>query len=346
MRVVIAGGGFCGATVSKKLHRDDKIKITLIDEKEHFVYYPSLPSLLSNPRYLNRILVSYTDFLDDEEFVKSSIENIFPDYVETKDEKFDFDYLVISLGVRYPIYLDNKEDVCRVTSVKEVLDLSKRIEKNDKIIIIGGGLIGTEVSAELAEGFSEKQITLVHSKDRLIERNPPSASIYAERFLRDRNVKIVFNQKIEKKVDNRYVTDKGFTIKADLGIWCAGIDYKTNFMTGFGPGIKDEKNRLKVNEYLQLNGYENIYVGGDITDIPEEKTGQNADRHANIISENLQRVKQGKYPLKYKQIKNLLLVGLGKRNALLIYSPIVLPGPFSKFTKKAVERAAIWRLKY
>lgn len=342
MRVTVAGGGFCGLEVAKQVSGQKDIDLTLIDKKEEYVYYPSLHKLIKNPDYLEKITVPYTDVLEEDEFYQGEVEEITPDHVKTKDWEFEFDNLVISLGVKYPIYLEDKDDVYTVTSADEALEMSNKISEAEDIIVIGGGLIGTEASGELITDFPDKKITLVHSKDKLVERNHPSASEYARKFLEKKGVDIIFNEKVVKKEGEEYRTDKDRTIKADMGIWSAGIDFDTSFMNSFEDDITDEAGRLKVDEYLRLKGYDNIFVGGDLTDIDEEKTGAHAEIQALTIAKNLKIAAKGKTSFsEYVSRPIPLAIGLGNKNAMAVYSSIVMPGPLSKLGKMMVEKATV-----
>jgi NADH dehydrogenase len=99
----------------------------------------------------------------------------------------------------------------------------------------------------------------------------------------------MYNEKITTVNQNTYFTDSGKTIIADVGIWCAGTKSDASFMQKFPPAVFTQRNALQVNQYLQLYGYNNIFVGGDITSLPEEKTAYNADRHAELIYKNILR---------------------------------------------------------
>ena len=63
MRVVIIGGGFCGASLAKELDDEEQISVTLIDKNPFFEYNPSAHKCLTNPWYQQNIRVAYDRFL-------------------------------------------------------------------------------------------------------------------------------------------------------------------------------------------------------------------------------------------------------------------------------------------
>ena len=58
------------------------------------------------------------------------------------------------------------------------------------VLIIGGGLVGVELAGEILWKYgAEKEITIVHAREKLMERNPEKAIRFAENYLKRRGVK-------------------------------------------------------------------------------------------------------------------------------------------------------------
>lgn len=343
MKVVVAGGGFCGSMVAKRLDSKPNIDVTLIDEKEYFEYYPSLPKLITDPDYHEKIIKLYSQFLDNSDIIKGKIEKVSPQCVFTNKGKFDFDILVISLGADYPVYLDNKQNVFTVRSGEEVKKLSKKVMDSKKVLIVGGGLIGAEVAGELVSK-NDKDIILVHSKDRLVERNPKMVSWLVKKYLYDKGVELKFNEKVVEQRKNVFETDKGNKIKAEICIWSTGLSYDDSLYTDFDEIAIEDNGSLRMNESLQVKGYSNIFAGGDITDIKEEKTGHNADSQARTISENIVRMKEGKQLKTYSKMKAPLIISLGDINGILSFPVLGIPGPLPALIKYLLEKGTLLRL--
>ncbi len=344
MKVIILGGGFCGAYVAKKLDNKKNLDVTLIDKKDYFEYSPSLWKLLSNPSYHKRIIVPFTQFLKHTRIITDPLIQVTPDYVEIKKEKILFDYLVVATGIDYTIFPKNTKNVFVVKSGEEVTEKSSRVQAAKTILIIGGGLIGTEVAGDLARQFPEKQLILIHSHNRLLERNTKGTSQYAKKYLEEHRVQIIFNEKVIDYQRGYFITDTQRKIKADIGIWCAGIRYNPWFMNTFPPSVLTGHNALKVNQFLQLEGYPHIFVGGDISSTPEEKTAACADRHGHLISENVLRLNQRRSLLTYKPHREPMIISLGHWNGILTYPPFLFLGFIPAIIKLLVEKIGIKRL--
>lgn len=49
------------------------------------------------------------------------------------------------------------------------LSFNHQVQKSDKIAIIGGGPVGVEMAGEIATDYPNKHVTIIHSRDRLID---------------------------------------------------------------------------------------------------------------------------------------------------------------------------------
>jgi len=336
MKIVILGGGFCGALAAKLL--DKKAEVTLIDKKDYFEYTPSIHKVIFNAGYHKKITVPFAHFLKNARIVTDKLVEVTPDSVNTEKEKINFDYLIISSGIDYPIFLENKENVCTLKSGLEAAQMGAKILAQEHLLIIGGGLIGTEIAGELVTKTKGKRLIIVHPHDRLLERNPVKASNYAKKFLEKHGAQIIFGEKVVDHKGNTFITDKGRKIDSEAGIWCAGIRCNPWFMKDFPDSIFTDRKSLKVNEFLQLENYPNIFVGGDINSIQEEKTAQNAERHAHLIVTNIERLQNSKPLTVHKPRSAPLVISLGDWTGIMtLPNGGVINGLFPGILKWLIE---------
>ena len=99
-----------------------------------------------------------------------------------------------------------------------------------------------------------------------------------------------------------------------------------------------------MNQYLQLEGYSHIFIGGDINDEDEEKTAAAADRQGIFIASNISRMIAGKKPYNYAPIAFPMDISLGRYNGIITYPPFMIPGVIPAIIKKLVEIIGIARL--
>lgn len=334
-KVVIIGGGFCGAYVAKKL--EDKLDVTLIDSKDYYEFTPGVLRTIVEPKHAGNIELMHKDYLKKARVIVGRVQDIHKNKVilESKRE-IEYDYLVIATGSRYNSPF-KESDIIISYRGRILSECYEKLCKAKKIMIVGGGIVGVELAAEIVKHYNGKELVIVHNKNRLMERQPEKASRYAERWLKKNGVKILFNENVVKFDNEEFLTDKGSMLKSDMAFLCTGIMPNYEMIKKCFPHALDEKNFVKVNSYLQMKENGNILVGGDIASIKEEKTAQNAEKHANIIIRNIKNMKAEKKLKEYISGPRIMVISLGKYNGILTYKNFVLTGLIPGLLKTFVE---------
>src|SRR3989344_2372833 len=202
-------------------------------------------------------------------------------------------------------------------------------------LVIGGGLVGIELAAEIACKFPKKEIILVHASSELIERNPQKARNYAKRLLEDKGVNIIFNERVAVR-DGIYKTKK-YSFKPDIAFLCVGIMPNYEHLAPHCSISLDEKNSLCVNKYLQVQNHKNVFAAGDITNIKEEKTAQSAEKQAEVVVKNICRLDKGRELKEYQTAQKPMVISLGKWNGILVYNNFILTGIIPGLMKSIIE---------
>lgn len=347
--IVVFGGGFCGTLVAKILEKKLKNRsIVLIDHKDSFEFTPSIHKIVFSREYYKKIIIPYKNMFTRVRLIKDSVMKISPDEIKTNKYEIKYTYLVICTGIVYPILLENKKNVHTLKYGLEAEEINRKLQTSRNILIIGGGLVGTEIAGELTTK-TNKKITIVDPNDRLLSRNPVKASEYAENFLEKRGSSIMFNRKIIKNISGKsFVTDKNEKIKADLALWCGGIKADPYWLGPEFNGAVNEKHFIKVNNFLQIQSHPYVFVGGDITNIKEEKTAQNAERHAKIIAKNIINLAKNKPLSAYKPRSGPLIISLGDWYGIFSvpWKNIVITGIIPGLMKWAVQYIIIFCKKH
>ena len=325
--VVIIGGGFCGALAAKRLDSVPEVDTTLIDPCPVFEYIPGIPRIPFKAGVGRKLTIPFESFLRRTEIVTARADTITPDHVEAGGEKIGYDYCIICTGVMQPVHIENRHRVYTLASVADGTAIGEALpDAGERVLIVGGGVVGTEIAGEFATHRPDCNVTVVHSKDRLLERNPPRASAYARQFLEKRDVELVFDDRVVENRDGVFHTQNGRALDADVAVWCAGIRPNPPPMTAFEDNIFTERQALCVEDTLQLKGYPRIFVGGDLTDIKEEKTAQNAERHAKHITKNLLHHIKGQSLIPYHSRTGPLVISLGPTHGLVTYKNLAFKG--------------------
>src|SRR5690606_34981130 len=98
-----------------------------------------------------------------------------------------------------------------------------------------------------------------------------------------------------------------------------------------------DKNQIKTNKYLQFDNMKNIFAGGDITDIVEEKTAQSAEKQAKVIIKNILNLDKGIPLVEYIPKKRPMVISLGKTKGIFDTGKFVMNGSLPSLMKRFVE---------
>jgi NADH dehydrogenase FAD-containing subunit len=335
-KVVIIGGGFAGSHAAK--HLEKKFDVTLIDTKNYFEFTPGILRSIVEPAHVRKIQVLHSHYLHRARIIVGKVDEVNEEFVRVGKKKIKFDYLVVSSGSTYNSPF-KEQRVVTATRAAHLRENYEKLCRAKRVLIVGGGLVGVELAGEICDRYPEKEIVIVHSKDRLIDRNHKKAIKYAERFLISRGVEIAYGQRVKEVKGKLCLTDKNVCFEADLIFLCTGIKSNFELMKNNFSKSLDDKNRLRVNEFLQVSGVSkgNIFAAGDLTDVKEEKTAQNAERQAKVVVDNICNFDSGHEMVKYKPKSRPLVISLGKKKAIFDSGGFVLRGWFPSLMKEVIE---------
>ncbi len=337
-KVVVVGGGFAGAYVARKLQHD--FTVTLIDTKDYFEFTPSILRTIVEPDHFKKIEVQHTSYLTTATFIKGYVTEVNQHQVSIGTKKIPFDYLVLAMGSTYSTPI-KEQNLVIASRGEELKEYSQRLQKAHDVLIIGGGVVGVELAAEIITHFPKKKVTIVHAKDKLLERNHQRARDYAKLFFEKQGVHILWNERIITSKKGSYQTQSGKEIKADLSFLCTGIEPNYHCLNQTCSKMLNERKSVMVNNHLQVHGHHNIFAAGDITSIAEEKTAQNAEEQAKVVIKNIWALANS--PLSnpvlttYTSAPRPMIISLGKRDGILIYKERVCTGIIPAILKTIVE---------
>ncbi|MBI4152404.1 FAD-dependent oxidoreductase [Candidatus Woesearchaeota archaeon] len=339
-KIIIIGGGFAGAYIARQL--ESEFAVTLFDTKDYFEFTPSVLRTLVEPRHLPKIEVPHQAYLQKAVIVRKPVMEVADNKVIAGGMEYLFDYLVIASGSRYTVPI-KEENIVIAARGRDLQQWAHQLEKAKKVLIVGGGIVGTELAAEIVDRFPEKEITLVHSKKDLLDRNPRKAKEYARRFLQQRGIKLIFEEKVIDTQKERiptakkYITNKRGEIFADLAFLCTGIVPNSEFLKKNEKISLAESGFVQVNAHLQVANCPNIFAAGDITNIKEEKTAQAAEKQAEVVIDNIRALAAGRKLREYASKARPMVISLGKWKGILVYRQFVWTGFFPGLLKRLIE---------
>ncbi|MEH6345050.1 MAG: FAD-dependent oxidoreductase [Bermanella sp.] len=160
----------------------------------------------------------------------------------------------------------------------------------------------------IASAFPNKDITLSHSGGVLLDNMKPKAQTKALEQLIENGVKVKFNrrfilnieseEKSEGNEDGQYRCSN--TIKADKVYTYVGMVPNTEFLRTEMAGVLDGKGLIKVDSFMKVKGYDNLYALGDCSDLDDHKHGYLASVQGGMLAKAKLKVSKGKKVKPYK----------------------------------------------
>ncbi len=191
-----------------------------------------------------------------------------------------YDKLIFATGslpmVLKSIRGHDKENVFTVLKDKVYLDaLHKKLKDLKKVIVIGAGFIGVEISDEFKK--SGKDVTLVEVLPHIMGTAfDPEFSAFAEEKLHERGVKVLTGTAVKEisgdKAVSGVVLDNGTKLDADAVIMSCGYKPNTELAGTFGLKL-NEYGFIHVDRYMRTS-YEDVFAAGDCAEKRDFSTGK------------------------------------------------------------------------
>ena len=246
--VVVIGGGFCGYIVTAILSKMPRFKVLLISDKEYFEYTPSVLKVLVNPALQDKIKVENKTWIGEHgRIFIGTVESVNLKQVTVAGKKISFDYLVIASGSRYSSNLKTKQ-ISTTYREKVVRADHERLVKAQRVLVVGGGLVGVECATEIKAAYPDKEVTIVESGAALVKRVHVNVQRKALRSVLAMNIKVDFNTRIMDvdPAETKWVAENGKVYDADIAFIATGPAPNSHFMKPELPQTLDEKMWIKV----------------------------------------------------------------------------------------------------
>lgn len=351
-RIIIIGGGFGGLEVAIKL-KGVNAQVVLFDKYNHHTFQPLLYQVATSGLETNSIVFPFrrrfsgrADFF----FRLGEVTHVKPEEnsIETSIGSINYDYLVIATGATQNYYglEEVRKNSFAMKTINDAIVLRNRIIRNleyalltDDIevmnslmdyVIVGGGPTGVELAGSLAElrnhvfphdykelDMRQMDVHLVEAGPRLLNGMSQEAADKALEYLVNMGVKVLLNQ-VVKSYDGYTVTfSNGEKLISRTLVWAAGV------MGNPIPGLDVEKiskgNRILVDSFNQVKGYENIFALGDaaVSEADERfprghpMMAQPAIQQGRLLAKNLKRLisKKGMESFHYKDMGSMATIG-------------------------------------
>lgn len=377
-KIVIIGAGYAGVAAAKKLakkyKRDQSVSITLIDRHSYHTMMTELHEVAAHRvepdaiqfdlrRLFNRTKVN---------LVTDNVTGVDHDNktVMTEHGEFSYDYLVLGMGGEAHCFGTPgvKEHGFTLWSWEEAVKLREHIEKtvqkaatiHDKDVrramltfaVCGSGFTGIEMIGELIEwkgrlaknnklDAEDIKLIVVEAAPTILNMLDRKAANKAEAYLEKNGVEVLKSSPITEVREDAIVLQTGDEIPTHTLIWTAGV--KANSDTEDYGMSTGRCGRLNVNEYMEADGLENVYVVGDLAYFEEEpgkpqpQIVEAAEQMAHTAAKNIIADINGGEKHSYKGKYHGFMVSIGARYGVAHVGGMHLSGWLAIIVKHLVN---------
>jgi NADPH-dependent 2,4-dienoyl-CoA reductase/sulfur reductase-like enzyme len=283
-RYVIVGGGLAGASAVEGIREvDQEGPILLISSEKHLPYHrpPLSKQLWFGKKKVEDIFVKGREFYDGHGVGVAlsrtvvSLDAGRKTLTDSAGQVVQFEKLLLATGGvprRLAIPGGDLAEVCYYRFLDDYLAVRPRAAEGKSAVVIGGGFIGSEITAALH--MNRVSVTMVFPGVYLCDRVfPADLGRAIQEQYRQRGVEIFSADRsvgIAREGSRLAVqTERGRRIEADLVIAGIGIAPATELAAGAGLAVE---NGIVVNEYLQT-AQPDIYAAGDNANFPYQALG-------------------------------------------------------------------------
>jgi demethylphylloquinone reductase len=362
-RICILGGGFGGLYTALRLsqlawNKLEKPEITLVDQRDRFVFLPLLYELVTKELETWEIAPPYIELLTNTgiQFRQLAVASI---DVQAKQVHFqnhaqlDYDYLVLAMGGETPM---NRvpgvaEHAIPFRTIQDAYRLEEKLrllEESDadklRVAIVGAGYSGVELACKLAERLGDRgRVRLVEATDQILRTSPEFNRETASKALSERDVWIDLETKVESVTADAIALEyKGQLdiIPVDIVLWTVGT--QVSEVVQNLPLKHNDRQQLVINTNLQALDYPEIFALGDLAECLDAEgqrvpsTAQAAFQQADYAGWNIWASIMGKplLPFRYQALGEIM--SLGTDNATLAGMGIKLDGPFAHVARRLI----------
>ena len=353
-RILILGGGFAGVIATRRLEkllgRRRDVEVVLVSRDNFFLITPFLFEACSGTLELRHCSQPIRPFLQRATFIEATVGRIDLDrrivsltVPEGSAQDLTFDHLVLALGAKTNERLIPGSS--QAFTFKTVADaivlrnhLIERFERADvetdqdrkrellTVVVIGAGLVGTELTGELTAFVDEivrwyqnvrrdeVRFLLIEAGPRILGEVDPALAAHAAKVLTKRGVDIRTHTPV-KRIDEDRITMADEVIRASTIVLSAGIE--PHPLVASLPVEKDRHGRIIVEASMRSAARPSLWGLGDCAAIPDPSgkpypsLAQHAVREAKVVAHNIVRALRGEptRPFVYSQLGVMAALG-------------------------------------
>jgi len=273
---LIVGNGAAGTYAAEAIRKQDANgRITILtDEDLPFYYRIQLNEYISGDQKEEDLVAKKPQWYEDQKIdlkISTAITGADPEkkiLITSDNQEFAYDRLLLATGSHAfvpPIKGSDKSGVFSLRSIQDARDISKWAQNVEKVVLIGGGLLGLEAGNALRK--LGKQVMVVEFFPRLLPRQlDVDGAERLQKTMEGMGFSFRLGAKTQEisgegKADG-VLLEGGETLPADMVVISAGV--RPNLELSEPLGLKHDKG-IQVDDHLKTNRMD-IYAAGDVAE--------------------------------------------------------------------------------
>ncbi len=273
MRYVIVGNGVAAVGAIEGIRSKDKEGEIILISKENCISY-SKPQLY---KMLNEESLNTIHYRNEEFYSKNKVSTILGNPLNSVDfkkkllflenDKIKYDKLLIASGAKanVPQLKGFGGEIYSFTNIEEAFKLKKALSDKNKIVVLGGGLIGVKLS-EYLHKMGKEVILIVGSSGVLSSLGDEKISEILNKEIIEKGITLLLSRKvisakrerskIQLKLEKEILT-------CDAIVSCKGVMPE---VTPFERTELTINRGIRVDDHMKTN-IEDVFAAGDVTEV-------------------------------------------------------------------------------
>lgn len=353
-KIVIVGGGFGGITAAKHL-KEDNYDVVLIEKTNHHLFQPLLYQVASAALSPGDIAVPIRSIFSGRfniEIMMSEVLSVNKEesFVQLKDRKVFFDYLILAPGASHSYFGKNEweEYAPGLKTLNDALSIREKIlcsfeeaemierkslrERYLTFVIVGGGPTGVEMAGAVSEIVrhtvlkdfrnldpKETKVYLLEAGSKILPAYSDELSSIAKKDLENMGVQVLLNTRVTNITEDGVSAGEDY-IPTNNVIWAAG-NQASPLLTSLNVEL-DRSGRVYVEKDLSVKNYPNIFIIGDAANVSNDKgdllpgIAPVAMQQGKYVADIIQSDLRGDLRKPFKYFDKGIMATIGKRKAV------------------------------
>lgn len=302
--VAVVGGGYGGSLVAKAL--DLQGDVVLIDPQEAFVNAAGSLRALTQPHWAANIFFPFDTLLERGRVIRDRATSVDPSGVTlASGDRIQADYLVLATGSSYAYPAKPKPASTTIDgALADLLETHKELAAAGRVLILGAGPVGLELSGEIKEVWPDKHVTIVDKAERLLPDFLPEVGDELHRQLDELGITLRLGTSlatpppVEVGRAGRLAvpTGAGDEIVADIWFRAFGVRINSDYLADGKLTPLTGRATVPVTDRLNVRGHDRSYALGDLADLPDPKMATFAQVQAEVVATNIRAQLAGEQP--------------------------------------------------